>query len=144
LNVSEKIVADRYEADGYTVIKDGWLDIVAVKDHGTHWEMIADEVKTGRLPYQQNQKRAIAILEKMRGKPIYLSVRRSRVLATSVQSPPGPPRPSQASPRQPNPIHSSPDHSRPFTLLFLKRAARETETLDEFLTELRNYKEAGP
>lgn len=80
MNKSEKIVADQFEADGYTVIKDGAPDLIAVKDCGDYWEMIFDEVKTNRLPYQRNQKRAIAILEKLESKPVYIKVKRSRVL----------------------------------------------------------------
>ena len=80
MNKSEKIIADRYKAQGYFVIKDGMTDIVAVKDHGDHGEIIFDEVKTNRLTYQGNQKRAIAVLEKLEGKPVYIKVKRSRVL----------------------------------------------------------------
>ena len=80
MNKSEKVITDQYTAKGYFAIKDGMTDIVAVKDHGDHGEIIFDEVKTNRLSYQTNQKRAIAILEKLEGKPVYIKVKRSRVL----------------------------------------------------------------
>lgn len=80
LNASEKTIVEKYERQGYFVIKDGMTDIVAVKDFGDHGEIIFDEVKTNRLPLQQNQKRAIAILRKLEGKPVYIKIKRSRVL----------------------------------------------------------------
>ena len=33
---------------------------------------------------------------------------------------------------------------RPFTIEFLKRVAKESETLDEFIKALRTYKEVAP
>jgi len=34
--------------------------------------------------------------------------------------------------------------NKPFTIEFLKRAAKEADTLDEFLAALKAYKEVGP
>ena len=145
MNTSEKIVAERYEADGYTVIKEGMPDLVAVKDHSDYWELVFDEVKTNRQPLQRNQKRAIAILKKLEGKPVYVSVKRSRILTKdlSPQTSPCHISPGQSSPIQAN-LAQKVEQDRPFTLDFLKGAAIDAETLDEFILALRSYKEIQP
>ena len=98
MNASEKIVADRYETGGFKVIKDGAPDLIAFKDMGDHWILIFDEVKTNRQPLQENQKRAIALLKRLEGKPVRVTVKRSRILT----------KPCQATPIQPKPGHTTP------------------------------------
>ena len=113
MNKTEKIVADRYESRGFKVIKSGMPDLIAIKDHGYYWELIFDEVKTNRLPLQENQKRAIALLRRLEGKPIRVTVKMSRILTEPAQSTPTQSRPNHARPCLSKPAHSSPRQSIP-------------------------------
>lgn len=77
---AEKIIAEKYIKEGYLVIINGQPDIIAVKNHKNHGEIVFDEVKRGKYAYlQPNQERAATILRKLEGKPVYIIYKSSKL-----------------------------------------------------------------